>query len=269
MRQVKKAKKPLIPLKAKLILGAFVVFVLGVFIFFLTPPGKFVIRTTQSGIHTLEQKAQLTLKRVVIEGHARTTKEEVVTVLNIAQGMSMMELDLEDIRMRVSALPWVKSVLVERHLPSSLRIGVEEKTPIALWQNRQKYLPLDQDGNTINDTTTVLSNLILVVGADAPQNTPALVALLEQYPQLVSRVRSAVRVGDRRWNLIFHDIENGTVVYLPESEIKGAIARLQSLQDKQQILEKDLKVIDLRLADRLIVRTTADLTDNEAKDKKK
>lgn len=269
MRQVKKAKKSAISLQVKLVLGGLVIFTVGIFAFFMTPPGKFVIRTVQSVIATLENKAHLTVQRVVIEGHARTTKEEVMNVLNIAQGMSILEIDLEEIREKVAQLPWVRSALVERHLPSSLRIVVEEKTPIAIWQNRQKYFPLDQDGQTIADNKTVLSNLVLVVGADAPLNTPELITLLDQYPKLASEVRSAVRIGDRRWNLIFRDVQNGVVVYLPETDMAVAIRRLQDLQDKQQILDKDLKVIDLRLSDRLIVRTTADLTTNETKDKDK
>lgn len=269
MRQVKKVKKSAIPPQVKWTIAGLIVFAGLIFAFFMTPPGKAVIRGVTYALNVLEDKAHLRLERVVIEGHARTTKEQVMSILNIAQGMPILDIDLEEVRQKVSALPWVRSALVERHFPSGLRIVIVEKTPIAVWQNRQKYFPLDQDGQTINDTTTVLNNLVLVVGTDAPQNTPELVALLERHPQLAANVRSAVRVGERRWNLIFHDLNNGVIVYLPETDMESAVRRLQSLQEKGQILDKDLKVIDLRLSDRLIVRTSAELIDTENKDTKK
>lgn len=268
MRQVKSKKKGLsFKIKLMIVLCAVIAGATG--IFFMTTPGKYVVRQSEKMVKTIRQKAHLTLERVIIEGHIRTHKEDVMRVLNIAQGMPILEVNLDEVRSRIAELPWIKSVRVERHLPASLYIRVEEKTPIAVWQNKGKYFPLDETGAPINDNKTVLSNLILVVGKDAPAHTTDLINGLSRYPHLAPLVRSAVRVGERRWNLILFDIEKGTVIYLPESQIEGALKRLQSLHKTQQILDKDFKVIDLRLNDRLIVRTTADLDDYEKKDKKK
>jgi len=59
-------------------------------------------------------------------------------------------------------------------------------------------------------------------------------------------------VGERRWNLRLH---NGTDVLLPEGAEGAAIKRLSELQQEAKLLDRPVAAIDLRLPDRLVVRT--------------
>jgi cell division protein FtsQ len=70
-------------------------------------------------------------------------------------------------------------------------------------------------------------------------------------PELMVRVRAAVRVGGRRWNL---RLDNGIDVRLPEDDPEQAWARLAEYERRHRILARDVRVLDLRLPDRLIVR---------------
>jgi cell division protein FtsQ len=94
-----------------------------------------------------------------------------------------------------------------------------------------------------------------VVGGDAPRHTPELLTMIAGIPALAKRVRAAVRVGGRRWNLRF---DNGIDVSLPQRDAAQAWARLGRLEQKHGLLGHDIKAIDLRLPDRLIVRRKAD-----------
>ena len=80
----------------------------------------------------------------------------------------------------------------------------------------------------------------------------ALLKLLDSEPELKGRVSAAVRVGGRRWNLIF---DGGIEVRLPEEDAEAAWAELARIQREHGVLERDLATIDLRLPDRLVVRT--------------
>ena len=62
-----------------------------------------------------------------------------------------------------------------------------------------------------------------------------------------------MRVGGRRWNLRF---AGGIDVRLPEENAAQAWARLAELERKQRLLGRDVIVVDMRLPDRLVVRTT-------------
>lgn len=256
MRQVK--AKPKISFKLKLTAGLIAVVILGVILFFISAPGQQLIAKTRQVYRTVTQKSHLTLQDVKLEGRNRTKTKTIMNTLDLVQGMPILDVDLSDVQMRVGALPWVDGVIVERRLPDTIYIKIVEKNPIAVWQNNKKYFPLDETGQPVNDNQTVLSNLILVVGRDAPEHTADLVSALDQYPKIRDITVSAIRVGDRRWNLILNDLDNPVTVYLPETDEAEAIERLQKWQDDEQVLDRDFKVIDLRIEDRLIVRTNED-----------
>lgn len=258
---MKKKKKPLLSLKTKIFIGFIILTGTAVGIFFMTAPGKAVMQKVEESINFLTQKAHFELEQVVVEGHGRTQISDINRVLKLRQGMPIFDIDLEAKKEAVLTLPWIKTVRIERHLPTQVLISVTEKEPIAVWQNKKKYMPIDETGEPIPDDKTVLKNILLVVGEDAPQHTPNLIAELKKYPHIMQTARSAVRVGKRRWNLYLNDAENGLEIRLPEVDIDSALRRLQEFNDSGQILERDLKIIDLKLPDRLIVRS------NETSDK--
>jgi len=250
MRQLKKAKWR----RAKWGLTAGLIVLVGCVALSLTPTGRAFWRTLSEVADTMADKAALKLGQATVSGYARTNKQDIVKKINLSQGMPILDIDLDQVRTRVLELPWVKTAVVKRQLPATLLIEITEKEPIALWQNNKKYWPLDAEGQPIRDDKTVLTNLILVVGQDAPKHTPALMKTLEAFPELRKKVRSAVRVGNRRWNLVLNDAEEGLVIKLPEEEIDAALGRLMRADDTDKLLKRDLESIDLRLDDRIIVR---------------
>ena len=268
----KKEQKGFWTLKRRIYAGLFAVVILsavgGTSYFLTTPQGKtFMKEATQTWMR-IRQKAHLELSQVPIQGHNRTTLEDINAVLKLTQGMPILEIDLEEKREAIAKLPWIRSVVIERQLPDMIIIQVTEKEPIAIWQHNKKYSPIDEQGEPIADDKTVISNVLLVVGEDAPKHTPLLIEQLSKYPDIQKHVRSAVRVGKRRWNLYLNDAERGIVVQLPETDIADALRRLSEFNETGQILERDLNVIDLRLRDRLIVRSEASVPASETNKKK-
>ena len=51
-------------------------------------------------------------------------------------------------------------------------------------------------------------------------------------------------------------MENGLDIRLPEENAPEAVARLARLEREQHILDKDVLALDLRVADRVVVRLT-------------
>jgi cell division protein FtsQ len=93
--------------------------------------------------------------------------------------------------------------------------------------------------------------LPLVVGPGAPSRAANLFDALDALPKIASRVVAAVRVGERRWNLVMKD---GTTVELPDDHAKVALERLAELDAKYALLDRPLAVVDMRLGDRLVLR---------------
>ncbi|MBQ9090063.1 MAG: cell division protein FtsQ/DivIB [Alphaproteobacteria bacterium] len=251
----KKVKTGFWTLKRRIFVTVLMFVVVCCALFSVTPQGKKIWVDVKKTVSLFQEKARLELSDVPIQGHNRTSASDINDLLHLTQGMPILDIDLNETRDKIMTLPWVRNVIVERCLPNMMIITIEEKTPIAVWQHHKKYLPIDEDGKPIADNKTVISNVLLVVGEDAPKHTPQLMKELEKYPTIKKYVKSAVRVGKRRWDLYLNDAEKGLVVRLPETDIEHALKRLKEFQETGQILDRDINVIDLKLPDRLIIRS--------------
>lgn len=194
------------------------------------------------------------LEALTVEGRAMTASAELLGALDAEVGTPIAAIDVAKARANVEALPWVRSAKIERRLPGTIHMVIEERTPYALWQRGERYTLVDHEGHLIVDVPESDFRLPLIVGADAPANAARLFETLKTQPELARRVQAAVRVGGRRWNIHLDGSENGIAVRLPEEDMDAAWNRLATLEKDHKILERDLEFIDLRLADQLIVR---------------
>ncbi len=81
-----------------------------------------------------------------------------------------------------------------------------------------------------------------------------------------ARVTAAVLIGHRRWNL---RSDNGIDIKLPEQACRGCCGcALPTLERQHHLLDKDMSVIDLRQADKLVVRQAHPAAAEEADGKK-
>jgi len=209
----------------------------------------------QTDMMDVSAMAGLRLENLTVEGRENTNKDDLLAALDIERGAPILAIDVAKARDAVEALPWVKNAKIERQLPNAVHVVIEERAPYALWQRGNRYSLVDRDGQAIADIPEADQSLPLIVGPDAPAHAPELFDILStNHPELASRVRAAVRIGGRRWNLYLDAYENGIAVRLPEDDLRGALDRLAALERDHKILQRDLDFIDLRLQDRLIVR---------------
>ena len=76
--------------------------------------------------------------------------------------------------------------------------------------------------------------------------------MLQDVPNLRSRVTAAIWVAERRWNL---QIDGAIKIRLPETDPAAALSKLAKIERDHGLLQKDVVTIDLRVPDRLVVRT--------------
>ena len=209
-------------------------------------------------IHDAALSADLRLGEVYVRGRDRTTQKELLDVLKVERGMPITAVDIRKSRENIQRLPWVKTVHIERRLPHILYIRLTERTPVAVWQNKGLYRPVDSDGQPVETFVKKLIGLPLVLGSDAPERTPELLTFLAQEPELNKRVKAAVRIGRRRWNILLDDIDKGITVRLPEKDPAAAWGRLAKLNRTQGLLNRKITMVDLRQPDKLIVHLEDD-----------
>jgi len=194
----------------------------------------------------------LRVSDIVIEGRANTPDLLLRAAIGVSKGDPILGFSLEQARARIETLSWVEHATVERRLPGTLVVFLQERAPFAIWQNQGKFVLVDRSGQVVtNQDVSQFHNLPLVVGSGAPGAAAVLLDALTERPMLAEKVAASVRVGERRWNL---RMTNGIDVMLPEGHEAVALDRLIQLQREHAVLERPLAAIDLRLPDRLVLR---------------
>ncbi len=206
-----------------------------------------------TGFYRLSAEAGLVVEEVLVEGRGRTARGSLLAALEVGRGDPILAFDPGAARRRLEALPWVRNAKVERRLPSVIYLHLEERRPLAVWQLEGRLAVIDETGETIAGARPEdFAHLTLVVGPDAPAHSAVLLEMLDGEPDLKRRVSAAVRVGGRRWNL---RLDGAIKVRLPESGAAEAWARLARIERRHGVLDRDVATIDLRMPDRLVVRT--------------
>jgi cell division protein FtsQ len=197
-------------------------------------------------------RAGFALSRVVVSGRHQTSREAVLSALQLELGQSLLMIDCGAARARLLKLDWVSDAQVQRVLPGTLYVEVVERRPLAVWQHNGRLMLIDEQGHTIERVSARdLARFPHVVGAGAENHAADLFTVLARFPMLESRVTAAVRVGDRRWNLT---LDNGITVALPAENMETALSDLIKLDREFALLSRDVTTIDLRFKDRWIIR---------------
>ncbi len=201
----------------------------------------------------------LRVERVTVRGRLHTDPRKILDSVGVHRGDPILGVDPDTVRRRLEALDWVAEAKVERLLPDAVHIEITERRPFALWQRDRRLTLIDRNGAPISDQAVPeAAGLPLVVGDGAAEHAAGLMAMLSSEPKLYERVRAAVWVGERRWNL---RLDNGIDIRLPEQDPDVAWRRLARLEQEHRLLEREVQAVDLRLPDRLIVQLTAAAAD--------
>lgn len=209
----------------------------------------------QNAFYDLTTNMGFTIEDIIIRGHNHTTKQEIADTLQLTRRDNILRQDLEEIRYKISQLPWVKDVAVRRtYFPNTIQINIEEHRVKCLWQFNEKFHPIDENGEVIEAAYTPNKPLLLIVGAGAPENINALLEIIESDSEIFKRVKAANYISERRWDIILDDINHGITILLPEKNVKAAWEKLEKLNESKNILKRKLTKIDLRLSGKITVK---------------
>lgn len=200
--------------------------------------------SAQSGLH---------LRDVLVEGRINTPLETLQAVVNLQPKQAILDVDPQRLRNRLEALPWVARAHVQRQLPDTVHIRLEEHQPTALWQHDGTFSLINKDGDVIltgGDDIQVYDHLPLVVGKGAPQEANAILGILQAEPALAQDIKAVVRVSQRRWDVI---MTNDITIKLPEEAPARAWAQVARYAADFDLFNKKITTVDLRLNDRIFL----------------
>jgi cell division protein FtsQ len=92
---------------------------------------------------------RLRVGRLEVRGSHFLSEGEVRELIGPAVGERILALDIEALKARLRASPWVADATITRALPDTVRVEIRERVPLALAELDQLYL-MDQDGGLID-----------------------------------------------------------------------------------------------------------------------
>ncbi len=219
-------------------------------------------------------KKNLTISRVTVEGNRIVEANEILQLAQVKKGSPMYDLDLASVQRDVASNFFIKDVMVERDLPSTIRVTVVERSPIVMI-NRSDILYLDQDGvvlpHSISKETFDLP-ILSGIGADVSLKTgstlsstdvrealdilAAAKSVSREMYHLISEVR--LRNGG---DIVLYAAERGVPILFGHGEVASKMVRLEKFWNEvvRERGAQNLQYIDLRYDDQVVVRwdTTA------------
>ncbi len=208
-------------------------------------------RLVERGL-ALSVRAGFAVGEVVVVGRERTPASDVRSALGATAGAPILAVDIRGARERIEALPWVREAEVERALPNLLVVRLVERETLAVWDRGADFAVIDGRGRPIAGADPKQhAHLPVIRGARAPEEAPAMLAMLRREPDIARRITGLSHVSGRRWNV---HLDWRIEVRLPEEEAAAAWTRLAQIDRERRLLDGEVALIDMRFRDRMVLR---------------
>ncbi|MEP2532761.1 cell division protein FtsQ/DivIB [Shimia sp.] len=198
-------------------------------------------------------RPEFMVNAMAIDGASKSIAEDIREIMPIDFPTSSFDLNLPEIQDRISELPAIARASVRVRPGGILQIEVAERDPVILWRTYDGLALVDVEGYITGPARarTLHPAMPLMAGAGADRAVEEALQLFAAAGPLASRVRGLVRVGERRWDVV---LDREQRILLPEVGAVQALERVIALSDAQEMLERNLLVVDMRLATRPTIR---------------
>ncbi len=217
---------------------------------------------------------QVRLERVAVQGAVALTPLAIAQEASVEAGRAMDTIDPAKIREALTEEPWIESVRALRLPTGTLLISVVERHAVARWRtsNSSDMELIDQRGQRFAGATALGGPLPLIRGEIEGNGSLPASAI-----EILDEIRRHVSLTSDPMNLTLHlpdhqateigtqsGFDSGYVIQIGEDGLRALlgrrfltrrVARLAALLESEESKLQDARWIDLRYADRAVLRT--------------
>lgn len=207
--------------------------------------------------HSIEQRPEFMVNLMAVDGAGDSVASDIREIVPIDFPVSSFDLDLETIRQTIIGLYPVKEASVRIRPGGILQIDVIERVPALVWRTRDSVELLDETGAHVGfiQSRAERPDLPLIAGEGADEHVHEATQLFASAAPLGDRLRGLVRIGARRWDVV---LDRDQRILLPVKDPVQALERVIALSEADDMLERDVTVIDMRLSQRPTLRMSDD-----------
>lgn len=204
----------------------------------------------------IENRPEFMVSLMQIDGASQPVADAVRGMVTVPLPASSFQLDLEAMRAAIEQVDAVESARLMVRNGGVLAVEITERKPAILWRTEASVEMLDKTGHRV---ATLLErearpDLPLMTGVGAEDHVPEALAILSAAQPILPRVRGLVRMGDRRWDMV---LDRDQRIMLPETDPVETVERAMAIDMAEEMLARDLAVVDLRNPERPTLRMTA------------
>lgn len=201
------------------------------------------------------------IERIDVTGNEQLAEAEVLASADVPEGATLLRIDEDAILDGLRANPWVAQADLSRRIPSTLRITVVERVPVALVDTGVSFWYVDGDGRVIVESTPDTSTVLPVV-RDVPDFTaePGVVSRSENLRNALAVLRGISTSLASSVKVITAPTKNETTL-LTATGVEIMIGEAVRLEEKSLVVEdilaergEQVVFIDVRSVERPISR---------------
>lgn len=198
---------------------------------------------------------QFVITSIVVPDVSEDLAEQITVAAFVPLPASSLDVNVNLVRERIESLDAVERARVKTLAGGVLEIRAIERIPVIVWRSQTGLQMLDRNGVRVAEVDSRLRrpDLPLIAGEGAELHVPEALALFDDAHQVMERVRGLVRIGERRWDLV---LNRDQVIRLPEQEPSDALRRVMALDQAEDLLGRDLVIVDMRDIRRPVLRLT-------------
>jgi cell division protein FtsQ len=206
---------------------------------------------------SLPLRDSFVVHRIVMTGNEHLSEEELTALAGIKKGENILTLSTGGIYARMMESPWLRSVAVRKELPDVLHILIKEAEPFALLDMKGHLFIVDDGGKMLEELRDSQVPFLPIISADPFRKK-------EAFSEAISLVRAVKVTGmlarKDHIEIIAREPEeitmnlDGTVVKVGVGEYEEKLKRLLELEEEIKKRQIPVDYIDLRFANRVIVK---------------
>lgn len=203
--------------------------------------------------NAIQERPEFMVHDIEVIGADRALSVAIHGIADFDFPLSSFDIDLAALRDRVTELSAVRRAEVSVAPGGVLRVVVDQRRPVAVWRYSDGLRLIDAEGvmTGMIASRSDRADLPLIAGDGARDAIDEALALFATAEPIKDRVRGLVRMGERRWDMV---LDGDLRILLPAEGAVQALQRVLALHEAQDLLDRDVAVVDMRLGQRPTLR---------------
>ncbi len=196
----------------------------------------------------------LVIRNIRVVGNKHFSDEEVMALLRIRRGESMLRISGRELSERVLESPWVRDVAVRKELPHTLIVRLREAEPLALLNRNGRLYILSRRGDILEELSETIA-FLPVIRMDTLRED-----LLREALKVAAIVREEGFFSDEEVEIVAQRPEDmrlrvgGLTIMIGKGDYRKKLTRLVQLEGEMARRGIPAGYVDLRFARRVIIR---------------